>query len=64
MPPADMDKFYTQIGLESRYYVDIITKRIIKMFNFELREITRFYSQVKAAVYEPTHDSGKYDFLF
>ena len=34
------------------------------MFNFELREITRFYSQVKAAVYEPTHDSGKYDFSF
>ena len=64
MPPADMDKFYNQIGLESRYYVDIITKRVIKMFNFELREITRFYSQVKAAVYEPTHDSGKYDFSF
>lgn len=27
------------------------------MYNFELREITRFYSQIKAAVYEPTHDS-------
>ena len=64
MPPADMDKFYKEIGLQSNYYVDIVTKRIIKMFNFELREITRFYSQVKAAVYEPTHNSDKYDFSF
>jgi len=59
-----MEKFYSEIGLESRYYVDIVTKRIINMYNFELREITRFYSQIKAAVYEPTHDSEKYDFMF
>ena len=64
LPPANMDKFYGEIGLESRYYVDIMTRRIIKLFNLELREITRFYSQVKAAVYEPTHDSNKYDFTF
>lgn len=64
MPPANMEKFYSEIGLESKYYVDIVTKRIINMYNFELREITRFYSQIKAAVYEPTHDSEKYDFMF
>ena len=64
MPPANMEKFYSEIGLESRYCVDIVTKRIIKMYNFQLREITRFYSQVKAAVYEPTHDNKKYDFSF
>lgn len=64
MPPANMEKFYSEIGLESRYCVDIVTKRIINMYNFELREITRFYSQIKAAVYEPTHDSEKYDFSF
>ena len=64
MPPIDLDKFYSQFGLESRYYVDIVTKRVIKMFNFELREITRFYLQVKAAVYEPTHNSSQYDFSF
>ncbi len=54
MPPANMEKFYSEIGLESRYYVDIVTKRIINMYNFELREITRFYSQIKA-------DISKYD---
>lgn len=64
MPPANMEKFYSEIGLESRYCVDIVIKRIIKMYNFGLREITRFYSQVKAAVYEPTHDNKKYDFSF
>ena len=64
MPPANMEKFYSELGLESRYYDDIVTKRIINMYNFELREITRFYSQIKAAVYEPTHDSEKYDFMF
>lgn len=64
MPPANMEKFYNEIGLQSTYYVDIVVKRVIKMFNFELREITRFYSQVKAAVYEPTHESRKYDFSF
>lgn len=64
IPPADMKKFYEHIGLESTYYVDIVTKNVIKMFNFELREITRLYSQVKAAVYEPTHNSQKNNFGF
>lgn len=59
-----MGKYYRQIELESKYFVDIVIKRIIKMFNFELREIARFLSQVKAAVYEPTHGSDKYKFVF
>lgn len=64
LPLADMEKFYEHIELGGRHYVDVVTRRIIKMFNFELREITRFVSQVKAAVYEPTHDDNKYDFSF
>lgn len=64
MPPADLDKFYNQIGLGSRYYVESVTKQVIKMFNFQLREIARFYSQVNAAVYESTHNSKKYDFSY
>lgn len=64
IPPANMEKFYCEMGLESGYYVDIVTKRIIKMYNFELREITRFYSQIKAAVYEPMHNNKKYNFSF
>lgn len=64
LPLADMDNFYEYIGLGSRYYVDIVTRKIVKIFNFELREITRFVLQVKAAVYEPTHDNDKYNFSF
>ncbi len=60
-----MEKFYNEIGLSnSSYTVDINTKRIIKMLHFELREITRFYSQVKAATYVPTHASSGYNFDF
>lgn len=64
LPPANMEKFYNEIGLEDSYLIDIIIRKIIKMMNFELREITRFYSQVKAAVYEPTHKDGRGDFSF
>lgn len=39
-------------------------KQIINMFHFELREITRFFTQVKAAAYEATHDSKKHQFYF
>ena len=64
MPPADTDRFYNELEFESSYYVDIIAKRVIGIFNFELREITKFYSQVKAAVYKPTHENGRNDFVF
>ena len=65
LPPANMQKFYAEIGMDSsRYYVDSVMEQIVDMFHFELREITRFYTQVKAAAYEVTHDSSKYDFDF
>lgn len=64
MPPANMEKFYSEIGLGSIYYVDIVTRRIINMYNFGLREITRFYSQLKVAVYEVTHYSEKNNTTF
>ncbi len=65
LPPADMNKFYQQIGFESEssYYVDSVVKRVIQMFNFELREISKFYSQVKSAVYDGARDSG-YNYSF
>ena len=63
LPPANMDKFYNNLGIRSMYYVDRVTKTVIRMLNLELREITKFYLQVKVAVYEPTH-SRKFDFSF
>lgn len=64
IPPADLEQFYNEMGLDSSYYVELVTRRIINMFHFELREITRFYTQVKAAVYDATHENDKYDFSF
>ena len=64
IPPVDKNKFYMELGIGSSYYIDSITKRIIDMFHFEMREITRFYAQVKAAVYAPTHNSAEFDFDF
>lgn len=64
MPPADKSRFFNKIGLNSHYVVDGVIKRVIGNYNFELREITRYYRQVKIAIYEPTHESEKWKFRF
>lgn len=64
LPPANMEKFYNQLGLNTSYWIDIISKRIINMLNLQLREITRFHSQVTAAVYKPTHNDNPESYLF
>lgn len=64
LPPANMNKMYGQMGLDSNRWGDIFSRQTIKMFHFGLRETARFYSQVKAAVHDPTHNSRKYNFSF
>lgn len=64
IPPADKSRFFNKLGLNSHYAIDGVIKRIIENYNFELREITRYYRQIKTAVYEPTHDSKKWGFRF
>lgn len=64
LPPADMDRFYRKIGLNSSYLMEHVCRRVIEVYNLELREITRFYGQVKVASFEPTHESQKWDFSF
>lgn len=64
LPPADKTAFYREIGLDSYYAVEKVCRRVIDTYRMELREITRFYRQVKTAVYEPTHESRKWDFSF
>ena len=57
LPPADKTAFYREMGLESSYVLEKICRKVIDTYNMELREATRFYRQVKAATYEPTHES-------
>ncbi len=64
LPPADINSFYEELGFSSIHYVDEIMKRIIKMYNFELREITKFYLQVKTAIFKPIQNSKNYNFIF
>lgn len=64
LPLADKDKFYRKVGLDSNYILECVCRRVIEVYNLELREATRFYRQVKTAVYEPTHTSEKWSFSF
>lgn len=64
VPPADKTAFYREMGLDSSYVLEKISRKVIDTYNMELREATRFYRQVKTAAYGPTHDSRKWDFTF
>lgn len=64
LPPADKTAFYGEMGLDSSYGLEKIARKVIDMYNMELREATRFYRQVKTAVYKPTHDSKDWNFVF
>ena len=62
LPPADTTDMYRELGLDSGYVFDEVCKKVIKMYDMQLREVSRFYDQVKAAVYDPIHDKSKWDF--
>ena len=64
LPPADKTAFYREMGLDSGYILEKVSRKVIDTYNMELREATRFYRQVKTAAYEPTHESRKWDFGF
>lgn len=64
LPSADKTAFYREMGLDTGYGLEKISRKVIDTYNMELREATRFYRQVKTAAYEPTHDSRKWDFGF
>lgn len=64
LPPADKTAFYREMGLDSGYILEKVSRKVIDTYNMELREATRFYRQVKTVAYEPTHDSRKWDFGF
>lgn len=50
LPKPDLDKFYNYIGFQCRYdYYSTVTDSVIREFDFELREITRFIKLIKIA---------------
>lgn len=65
LPPAKMDQFYQEIGLNNGSYVyEAVCKTVIEQNHFSLREIAKFYRMAKVAAYAPTHDNNRYDFSF
>lgn len=65
LPPANMNKFYHQLGLNSKEWVyEAICQAVIEENRLTLREAAKFYRQAKTAAYAPTHDNKKYTFCF
>ncbi len=65
LPPARLDRFYQEIGLKyGTYTFENVCKTIIEKNQFTLREIAKFYRMARTAVYQPTHDSKRYEFVF
>ena len=64
LPPADKSKFYQELGLNSSDGVELVCRKIINNYHFELREITRYYSQVKTSVYAIFHDGNRWNIYF
>lgn len=63
LPPADLEKYYDRIGINSSYILDKVCKRVISVYNMEVRQIAHFYSQIKVAVYDIIGNRDKYPFI-
>lgn len=65
IPKLDIARFYYSINFSnSRYSFDIMCDKVIKKYNFSIREIAKFIRLTKIAAFDPTHDSNKFNFSF
>lgn len=63
LPPADITKYYQYLDFNnSQYTYDVVCNTVIKMYNFSLREITKYIRLTKIAAYEPTHVNFSFSF--
>lgn len=63
LPPANMYRYYQSINFQSDYYiVDVVCKKIIELFHFSLREISRYLKAIRIAEYELTHSDERFNF--
>lgn len=61
LPPANITRYYQEIGLNNGSYVyESICRQVIKINQFELREIAKYYRLAKIATYKSTH-GNRYD---
>ena len=65
IPKLDISKFYDSINFKnSKYYFDVMCDKVIKKYNFSMREMQKFITLTKMAAFDPTHNSRKYNFTF
>lgn len=64
MPPADKEAFYRKLGLESNFVINQVSKKVIKLYQMEMRECLRFYEQIEIASRNLARSGSKYDFSF
>ena len=56
LSPANMTKYYQEIGLNEYWVFDSICKAVARYYSFGLREIEKFYRTAKIAASKPTHN--------
>lgn len=64
LPPINIENYFLNIGFKNTCTVDRVCIELIKMYDLSLREISRFLQMVQIAIYEPTHNSQKFHFVF
>lgn len=64
LPPANMNGFYRELGLDTSYQVEAVCRRFIEVYHLQLREIERYCRQIQIAIFEPTHDRNKWSLSF
>ena len=64
IPPANLNGYYQKIGLTSDDTTPLICKKVIENYNFELREISKYYQQVKVAIHKYLNGDGRWDSSF
>ena len=65
LPPANYSRYYEQIGInDENHLFERMCTVIAATYNFELREVEKFYRTVKSAAYAPTHGEIQNVFLW
>ena len=60
IPVLDMEKIYSKMGLQTGYVLERVSQKMIDMYHMQIREIEKYYSQLKMTVYKKTHENKIY----
>lgn len=63
LPKVKVNKFYNKLGLDRWDVFEYICQRIIRDYDFELREISKFYNQAKLVGYSMLENSRSRRFM-